>query len=305
MKNEIEKGKWSIGDVKVDKHGNSWRVGGLNAKGEPKWVKADKASKKAPDAAPAAPVAAKKEGTEAAVAKPQATPAPTPSTKKGTAYDAPKPKVQYKIVKPEDGVEIRVPETWKTDDPKHPGRKVDQHRSAYRKLYADKTKKSDDEVIKMVNRTKGTKEIRQIAYEEAMARGIPENKLNVSGTLQDWWDSEKLKKELYSPSKKEDVAEEDRESYDSSVLGDFDVEKFLAEEFDDGRDDGWKDPNNKTIQREFNQLKNASARRRYDAFVDYAKRLDPMYERPAEVMNTLARAIGNFVTSKGGSPVMV
>ena len=301
MKNqeEIEKaGKHQIGDI----HPNGlwvWSRSAKTGKEDGRVIK--KQDGKAAVATPA-PAAKKEEGEQKPAA---AAPAAQPAAKKETAYDAPKPSVQYKTVKPADGVDIRVPETWKTDDPKHAGKKVDQHRSAYRKLYADKSKKSDKDVIDMVNRKSGNAFIRQIAYEEALARGISEDKLNPQGTLQDWWESEKLKKELFSPSKKEDVAEEDREAYDNSILGDFDVEAFLAENFDDGRDDGWKDPDNKIIQREFNQLKNASARRRYDAFVDYAKRLDPMYERPSEVMNTLARAIGNFITSKGGSPIMV
>lgn len=304
MKNqgEIEKaGKHQIGDI----HPNGLWVWSRSAKtGKEDWRVIKKQDGKAAAATPA-PAAKKEEKKE--TDKPSATSAAAPAAaaKQPAKYDAPTPKVQYKTVKPADGVVIKVPESWKIDDPRKPGKMSEQHRSAYRKLYADKNAKPDDEVIKMVNREKGNKFIRQIAYEEAMARGIPESKLNPKGTLQEWWESERLKMELYSPSNKEDVAEEDRESYDNSVLGDFDVEAFLAENFDDGRDDGWKDPDNKIIQKEFNQLKNASARRRYDAFVDYAKRLDPMYERPDEVMNTLARAIGNFITSKGGSPIMV
>lgn len=306
-KNIIEKAK--VGDTKMYQ-GKQYYVHALNAKGQPLWRQVG--SKKDGGSDSQAPAAKQQPAAQAAAQPAHASTQVSAPAKQETApkkeeakYDAPKPTVQYQTVKPADGVEIRVPEVWKTDDPKNPGKKVDQHRSAYRKLYADKTKKTDDDVIKMVNRPRGTKEIRQIAYEEAMARGIPESKLNAIGTLQDWWDSEKLKKELFSRSKKGPVDEEEQESYDNSILGDFDVEGFLDENFDGGRDDGWKDPDNKIIRREFNDLKNASARRKYDAFVDYAKRLDPMYESPEEVMNTLARAIASFVTSKGGSPIMV
>ena len=163
----------------------------------------------------------------------------------------------------------------------------------------------DDKLLKILNNKNNNKYIRQIAYEEAMARGIAEDKIDVSGTLETAWNNVKIKMEILSPNKKNDVSEEEMELYDDSVLGDLDPDKFLDDYFDGGKDDGWKNPNNPIIQREFNKLQTLSSRRQYDAMVDYLKRKDPLYETPEEVMNGLNQTMFDFIDSSKGSPILI
>jgi hypothetical protein len=276
----IQKAK--VGDTKVYQ-GKQYYVAALNAEGKPLWRQVKSGAKKTESSAAAAP-AAKKEEVEQ-----------KPAAKKETAYDAPKPKVQYKTVKPADGVVAHVPEVWRGKS-KVTGKNVDQHRSKLRAFYADPTKKSDDDVIKMVNNKNAGEYVRMIAYEEAAARGIPESKLDPSGTLKNWWDRLEREKKLLEGDNEQEESEEEFEVYDMSGLRDMDVDAFMAQ-FPKG-DNGWADRNDDRVQKEFNKLTTLSDRQRYDAFLDYQRRQDPLYQTPKKQIQTLNRQLYFFMKAK-------
>lgn len=215
-------------------------------------------------------------------------------------YDAPKPTIEYKTKKPADGLMVRVPESWEVT-PKGGGKRVPQHRDKLRAIYADKTKKDDQAVIDMVNKTHASKFVRMIAYEEAMARGIAEDKLNIDGTLKEWWDSLEEKRKLLA-GEGENASEEDYEDYDTSALRGMDVEAFMSQ-FPEG-DMGWADRSDERVQKEFNKLTTISDRQRYDAFLDYQRRADPLYRSPKQQIQSLNRQLFHFMTSKK-SPMFV
>lgn len=288
MKEEIiEKGKWNDGDINPKHPDQVWVSSAAGGKGD--WRKIKTAKTPAASTPTAKTTASSKDdgGKKTATQK----------------QDTPTPKITYKTKKPADGVVLEVPEKWEVKDSQ--GGLHEQHRDTFRKLYFNTEKKSDDDLLKILNNKNNNKYIRQIAYEAAMARGIPEDKIDVSGTLETAWNNIKMKMEILSPNKKNDVSEEEMESYDDSVLGDLDPDKFLDDYFDGGKDDGWKNPNNPIIQREFNKLQTLSSRRQYDAMVDYLKRKDPLYETPEEVMNGLNQTMFDFIDSSKGSPILI
>ena len=288
MKEEIiEKGKWNDGDINPKHPDLVWVSSAAGGKGD--WRKIKTAKTPAASTSAAKTTAASKDdgGKKTATQK----------------QDTPTPKITYKTKKPADGVVLEVPEKWEVKDSQ--GGLHEQHRDTFRKLYFNTEKKSDDDLLKILNNKNNNKYIRQIAYEAAMARGIPEDKIDVSGTLETAWNNIKMKMEILSPNKKNDVSEEEMESYDDSVLGDLDPDKFLDDYFDGGKDDGWKNPNNPIIQREFNKLQTLSSRRQYDAMVDYLKRKDPLYETPEEVMQGLNQTMFDFIDSSKGSPILI
>lgn len=302
MKEEfIEKGKWNDGDINPKNPNLVWVSSANKGKGDWRTVKKNKIPKSAPAA----------KGVPSASTTSQAPAAPASKTNDDTApdttaakkYDAPKPKITYTTKKPADGIVFEVPEEWRGKD--QSGQTKVYHRDTFRKLYADKTKVDDDKLIRILNNKNGKREIRQLAYEEAMARGIPEDKIDVSGTLETTWNNIKIKIEILSPKKKTQVSDEEMEDYDDSVLGNLDPDKFLEENFDGGRDDGWKNPNNPIIQKQFDKLQTLASRRQYDAMVDYLKRKDPLYETPEEVMQGLNQTMFDFMSSSTGSPILV
>lgn len=297
MKEEIiEKGKWNDGDINPKNPNLVWVASAAGGKGD--WRKV-KTAKTSATSAPAAKTPTATSTSQAAAASKDEGGKKTATQK----YDAPTPKITYKTKKPADGVVFEVPEEWKAKDSQ--GQLRTQHRDTFRKLYSDTAKMPDDKLLKILNNKNNNKYIRQIAYEEAMARGIAEDKIDVSGTLETAWNNVKIKMEILSPNKKNDVSEEEMESYDDSVLGDLDPDKFLDDYFDGGKDDGWKNPNNPIIQREFNKLQTLSSRRQYDAMVDYLKRKDPLYETPEEVMHGLNQTMFDFIDSPKGSPILI
>lgn len=284
----IQKAK--VGDTKVYQ-GKQYYVAALNAKGEPLWRQVKSGAKKteapaSPAASAAAPTAKKEEQKTAEGSAP---------AKKLSKYDAPTPKVQYKTVKPADGVVAHVPEVWRGKS-KVSGKNIDQHRSKIRAWYSDPTKKSDDDVIKMVNNKNAGEYVRMIAYEEAAARGIPENKLDPSGTLKNWWDRLEREKKLLEGDNEQEESEEEFEVYDMSGLRDMDVDAFMAQ-FPKG-DNGWADRNDDRVQKEFNKLTTLSDRQRYDAFLDYQRRQDPLYQTPKKQIQTLNRQLYFFMKAK-------
>ena len=298
MKNNqtIEKAK--VGDVKMYQ-GVQYYVHALNAKGQPLWRKVGNKktgeNSSAPSgsgkSAPAAPATGDSAANNEENNKPAAT---APAAKQPAKYDAPTPKVQYKTVKPADGVVVRVPETW---EGKSQGGKVNiQHRSKFRELYSDHSRKPDDKVIEMVNNKKASAFVRQIAYEEALARGISESKLDPSGSLQDWWDRLEAQKRLLEGVPDDADNEEEYEVYDMDALQGMDVDAFM-EKFPKG-DTGWDNPNDDRVQKEFNKLTTLSDRQRYDAFLDYQRRKDPLYKSPRQKIQTLNRQLYFFMKAK-------
>lgn len=292
-KNLIEKGvKHQIGDI----HPNGKWVWSRSAKtGVEDWRVIKKTGGKAAAVTPAS--AAKKEEKEEnkPAPAPASSAAPAAVAKQPAKYDAPTPKVQYKTVKPADGVVAHVPEVWRAKS-KVSGKNVDQHCSKIRAWYADPTKKSDDDVIKMVNNKNAGEYVRMIAYEEAAARGIPESKLDPSGTLQNWWDRLEREKKLLEGDDEQEESEEEFEVYDMSGLRDMDVDAFMAQ-FPKG-DNGWADRNDDRVQKEFNKLTTLSDRQRYDAFLDYQRRQDPLYQTPKKQIQTLNRQLYFFMKAK-------
>ena len=288
MKEElIEKGKWNDGDINPKHPDLVWVSSAAGGKGDWRKIKTTKTSAASTSAAKTTAASKDDGGKKTATQK----------------QDTPTPKITYKTKKPADGVVLEVPEKWEVKDSQ--GGLHEQHRDTFRKLYSDTEKKSDDDLLKILNNKNNNKYIRQIAYEAAMARGIPEDKIDVSGTLENAWNNIKMKMEILSPKKHDDISEEEMESYDDSVLGDLDPNKFLDDYFDGGKDDGWKNPNNPIIQREFNKLQTLSSRRQYDAMVDYLKRKDPLYESPEEVMQGLNQTMFDFIDSSKGSPILI
>ena len=65
----------------------------------------------------------------------------------------------------------------------------------------------------------------------------------------------------------------------------FNIEEFMSQ-FENG-DEGWKDENDKRVQKAFNKLDTLVDRQKYDAFLDYQKRQDENYSTPKEEVQDL------------------
>ena len=203
-------------------------------------------------------------------------------------YDAPKAKIQYQTKKPK--YEFLVPEKWEYTVGE--GRLVRQERKKVRSVYS---KEDDASIIKLVSNHGSNAYGRMIAYEEAMARGIAEDKIDVSGTLQDEWDRSdrkvENKKRLERALNKESDATE--RVYDMSLLEGMDIDAFM-EKFPNG-DTGWKSPSDKRVKEEFNNLSTPYDRQRYDAFLDYQKRKDPYYMSVKKQLQKLNKDFAAFL----------
>lgn len=301
--NEIlEKAKqWQVGDENTDKHGVTYYVHALNAAGKPLWRKKTDGGAKANKQTASASASPSVSIPQAPAAKPataqQTAAANAPSKKK--AYDAPTPTVTYKKA-PDPKVEFKVPEVWQAIG--KDGKLHDQNRGTYRRLYSDTTKMDDAKLLKILNNKNGNENVRMLAYEEAMHRGIPESKVDVSGTLQGAWDKAKRKYDtLHSDDDGED-SEEEFITYDMSALKGMDVDAFMSQ-FPNG-DTGWTEKDDSRVQKEFNKLQTLSDRQRYDAFLDFQKRRDPMYAAPKKQLQGLNRQFFFFMTA-GKKPLMV
>lgn len=301
--NEIlEKAKqWQVGDENTDKHGVTYYVHALNAAGKPLWRKKTDGGAKANKQTASASASSSVSIPQAPAAKPataQQTAAANTSSKKKT-YDAPTPTVTYKKA-PDPKVEFKVPEVWQAIG--KDGKLHDQNRGTYRRLYSDTTKMDDAKLLKILNNKNGNENVRMLAYEEAMHRGIPESKVDVSGTLQGAWDKAKRKYDtLHSDDDGED-SEEEFITYDMSALKGMDVDAFMSQ-FPNG-DTGWTEKDDSRVQKEFNKLQTLSDRQRYDAFLDFQKRRDPMYAAPKKQLQGLNRQFFFFMTA-GKKPLMV
>lgn len=293
----IEKGKWNVGDVSFFAGANHVCTGFSPATGRPTWKKID--GKKGQSQVQQAPTQKQAKTDDSGAQQQQAkTQQPAATPKKEAPYDAPTPKVEYKTKRPAEGSEFRVPETWNVTNPSN-GQLVKRTRENTRKACASW---DDDKLVKVLNNHNNSAELRQLCYEEAMARGIDEDKIDVEGTLQDKWDRIKDEKDLLSLKTSSDVDEDEWETYDMKALRGMDPDKFVEENFDEG-DDGWRYKDNENIQREFGKFKTLADRKRYDAFLDYMNRKDPYYRNPEQQMLGLNRLFATFL--KGNMPLMV
>ena len=216
-------------------------------------------------------------------------------------YGAPKPRVKYSQA-PDKDAPFRAAETWRVGS----NTKVLQHRNAVRKVYADSVKTPDDLLLKILNNEKGNENTRQLAYEEAAARGIPEHKINIKGSLEGAWRKAKNFAEYQRiiNERPEDAAEN---TYNDKNLHGMDVDAFIAQ-FPEG-DTSWSDKNNPIVKKEFHNFTSLTDRQRFDAMVDYVKRQDPQYADAFEQMRQLNGMYGfvmdsNF-QSKDHSPMLV
>lgn len=200
----------------------------------------------------------------------------------------PKPKVDYKTKKPE--VDIEVPDTWTIFAPGKNG--VKQRKiisaSAQRKLYAGK---SDADLLKQLNNPKATWQNRQIAYEEAAARGLKEDDIDVSGTLQKQWDSAKRKHD-YAESMTSGYNEDEAVSVEVDLKG-LDDEKFM-EQFPEG-DDGWLNKDDPRVQKQFNGFKTIKDRQQYDALKTMYEPTTPGYLNPDNKIGQLNEQYDNLI----------
>lgn len=197
-------------------------------------------------------------------------------------------KVTYKTKKPE--VEIELPENWTVRVPGKNGVLENKTASAsgLRQLYASK---SDDDLLKILNNTNGRWQNRQIAYDEAAARGIDEDKIDISGKLQKEWDSQKRKYDLRE-SMKGNFNEDEADAVEVDFKG-LDHESFMAE-FPDG-DTGWLNPSDPRVQKRFNGLKTIKDRQQYDALKTFYEPTTPGYLNPDNKIGQLNEQYDNLI----------
>lgn len=306
MSDLIEKGKWNVGDIKHAKNGNDYRVTGFNAKGEPLWSLANKKQGGAKQPQPATakqPKASEQpKGGSVEETKPQQAPqskqAPKSQAQIDAEYGAPKPTIQYAQA-PDKDAPFRAEKTWKLTS----NTKISQDRDRVRSAFAKLDEKG---LLNILNNPTGNENARQIAYEEAAHRGIPEHKINVGGSLKRAWTKAKNRAE-YQRIMNEKPEQAAEYTYNDKNLQGMDVEAFMAK-FNPG-DTGWCDKGNFEVQKEFNHFRTRSDRQRFDAMVDYVKRQDPLYADAFEQMRQLNGVYGfvmdsNF-KSKDHSPMLV
>lgn len=200
----------------------------------------------------------------------------------------PKPKIVYKNKKPE--VEIEIPDSFTIRVPGKNGTLENKKSSTsgLRKLYASK---SDEDLLKILNNPNGRWQNRQVAYDEAAARGIPEDKIDVSGKLQNEWNSQKRKAD-YAKSISDSVNEDEVDSVDIDFKG-LDPEEFMKE-FPEG-DDGWLDKKDPRVRKKFNNFATIKDRQQYDAFKTYYEPTTPGYLNPDNKIGQLNEMYDNFI----------
>lgn len=216
---------------------------------------------------------------------------------KGGHVAKPVATIQYKTKKPE--VEIELPDTWTVRAPGKNGVLENKTATAsgLRNLYASK---SDDDLLKILNNPNGRWQNRQIAYDEAAARGIDENKIDVSGKLQKEWDSQKRKHDLRE-SMKGGFNEEEADAVEVDFKG-LDHEAFM-QEFPDG-DTGWLNPNDPRVQKKFNGLKTIKDRQQYDALKTFYEPTTPGYLNPDNKIGQLNEQYDNLI-KYGTTPLFI
>ena len=196
--------------------------------------------------------------------------------------------VQYKAKKP--AIDIELPDTWTVRVPGKNGVLENKTASAagLRKLYASK---SDDDLLKILNNPNGRWQNRQIAYDEAAARGIDEDKIDVSGKLQKEWDSQKRKHD-YAESLKGNFNEDEVDAVEVDWKG-LDHEAFM-QQFPDG-DDGWLNKDDPRVQKQFNGFKTIKDRQQYDALKTYYEPTTPGYLNPDNKIGQLNEQYDNLI----------
>ena len=208
----------------------------------------------------------------------------------GGYFAKPTPKVQYKTKKPEVDVDSDAFNDYEVNTPQ--GRKKVVI-STFRKFL---TTKSDDDLLKMLNNTSAKADAikRHLAYEEAAARGIPEDKIDVRGSLANLWRQYKTEKELQDYQNREFNEDEAMPlNYDWKGL---DHEKILHEVFEDGADPAWLDEKSDIVKKIF-KTETLSGRQRYDTFKDYYQRdknLVPGYLSAQDKVNELYGQMWNW-----------
>lgn len=202
----------------------------------------------------------------------------------------PKAKVTYNA---RNGMEIEIGDSYTK---KVGSRIVKVSVGAMRKDFASK---SDDDLIKIINNAKRNPKDRELAVQEAEARGIDESKLNFSGTLQDKWDKIKEEHDLKEAMKGNDN-EDEGEDYELDLKG-FDMDAFM-DKFAGG-DTGWLDKKNPIVQKSFN-FDTLVGRQQYDAVKDYQMRQLEGYLNPANKIGELNQQYENFVR-KDSTPFFI
>lgn len=185
----------------------------------------------------------------------------------GGYISKPTPKIQYKTKKPEVEVDSDGFKDYEVPTPQ--GRKKVVI-STFRKFLTTKT---DDDLLKLLNNTAPMADAikRHLAYEEAASRGIPEDKIDVRGSLEKLWKKYKAEHDLKEYSNREFNEDEALPlSYDWKGL---DHETIMHDVFDDGNDTAWLDSDSPLVRKAF-KLETLAGRQKYDTFKDYYQR-DP------------------------------
>lgn len=217
------------------------------------------------------------------------------------------PKVQaktydnYKTKKPEVPIHI-----GKFTIRKQSGKQEDTDYNTQKSKYE---KFDDAHIIKFVNAQHMAPESRQVAFDIAYERGIPEDKLNINGSLKDYWDKQKrLQNDVKTTGSSDDDDETTWTSVDTG-LDNFEdvtgqsVDEFM-ENFPEG-DMGWMSQDDERVQKAFNKLKTPSDRRLYDNFVDAQKRKNPKYVNQKMQLNRLRKSYFSFLGKNNNRPMLV
>lgn len=179
------------------------------------------------------------------------------------------------------------------------GKSDKKKREKYVTLFADM---DEAKLLQILNNNKMSAQVRHLAYEEADKRGIPEDKIDVSGTLKDLWDNEKKKWDLAHPDESFDDDDFAVTVVDNG-LGDFDAEDFMSQ-FPDG-DSGWANPDDDRVKKAFGGLKTMKDRQLYDNFLDYQKRQNPNYVAAKIQLGRMKKGYIGFLQPTNNRAMMV
>lgn len=202
----------------------------------------------------------------------------------------PKPtaKVTYQTKKP--SVEFEVPENWVVRKMGANG-VLENHTASASKLRTLYAGKSDADLLKVLNNQNYTWQNRQLAYEEAAARGIDEKDIDVAGTLEKEWKSRERKHNLKEAMKGTYNADE-APSINIDFKG-LNPEEFMKE-FPEG-DLGWLNKNDPRIRSKFHDFKTLNDRQQYDAFKTYFEPTTAGYLNPDNKIGLLNEQYENFI----------